>query len=150
MNKHARIKYAVLTLSLLFSTSSTWAQIKPLIRGAKNLKQQKVNIEGLRYVPQPAVASAHKLVKHTTPVTPATSTTPLPEAIYPAVVVTLPEHTPDRKAVSLSDGKNKPIGKHSIVPSAMTILGSDAFRRKEGLQIEYVRQQAEAAMNTLI
>lgn len=52
------------------------------------------------------------------------------------------------EAVSLSDGKGKTRGKHSIVPSASTILGSDAFKTAQSKQIDLLRQQAEAAMNT--
>ncbi len=56
--------------------------------------------------------------------------------------------TPQTEAVSLANGKGIIRGKHSIVPSASTILGSDAFRTTQARQIDLLRKQAENAMTT--
>ena len=49
------------------------------------------------------------------------------------------------KAVSLSDGRGTESGKHSIVPSAVTVLGSPAIARSEERTIMALRQQAQVS-----
>lgn len=46
----------------------------------------------------------------------------------------------EKTGVSLADAKGKVTGRHSIVPSAMTILGSDAFRTKQQEMLGALRQ----------
>ncbi len=89
------------------------------------------------------------------PVEHAASAPHLSPHLSPQNTVPLVTHTPPHayknalpEAISLSDGKGKTRGKHSIVPSASTILGSDAFRTAQTRQIDLLRQQAEAALNT--
>ncbi len=69
---------------------------------------------------QPAVASTVVTAAHTIPVL-------------------------EDEGVSIADGKGKETGKHSIVPSAMTVLGSPAIVRSEERSIMYLRQQAQIA-----
>lgn len=49
------------------------------------------------------------------------------------------------KGVSIADGKGKETGRHSIVPSAVTVLGSSAIARGEERTIMKLRQQAQVA-----
>ena len=49
------------------------------------------------------------------------------------------------KGISISDGKGKETGRHSIVPSAVTVLGSPAIARAEERTIMYLRQQVRVA-----
>ena len=58
----------------------------------------------------------------------------------PASVATTAATAADKTGVSLADAKGKVTGKHSIVPSAMTILGSDAFRTKQQEQLGALRR----------
>ena len=52
------------------------------------------------------------------------------------------------KGVSISDGRGKETGRHSIVPSAVTVLGSPAIARGEERTIMRLRQQAQVASTT--
>ncbi len=47
-------------------------------------------------------------------------------------------------AVSLSDGKGSTTGTHSIVPSALTVLGSDAFKSRQDRNMLKLRQESTA------
>lgn len=51
------------------------------------------------------------------------------------------------KGVSLTDGKTKPTGQHSIAPSAVTVLGSSAIRRAEDRAIDFLRRREMAGNN---
>lgn len=54
-------------------------------------------------------------------------------------VQNLPENAP--QGVSLVNAKGEVKGKHSIVPSALTILGSDAFKSAEAMRIKKLRRE---------
>ena len=51
----------------------------------------------------------------------------------------------ENEGVAISDGKGKETGRHSIVPSAATVLGSAAINSAQERTITYLREQAQRA-----
>lgn len=134
------------TMACMFVNSPLYAQSSVVVRSLKRSylswqslpKLQQYDFSSLRYVP---AQMAHKAL-------PMPGTLVLqaePDQVLPRVdaEVELPEKILPNGAVSLSDGKGTTKGKHSIVPSAMTILGSDAFKNYQSRRILQLRQNSQ-------
>ncbi len=130
MKKLLRITLSVLLL--LAGTAPLFAQEKQFIRYITRQTQQgrwitprvQAKLSEFHYVPPRTALEARRQASHYT---------------LEDEVVELPNG-----AVALSNGKDTQKGKHSLVPSAVTILGSDAFITPQNRQISQLRQQARA------
>ncbi len=144
MNKHALTIYIYLCVYLLATCAGLPAHagggdkaVRGVVKAATGkafAPQLERQVAGATYAPH--LSAPPFLLQNPRPnFSPSPATTYVPQTI-PVL---------GDKGVSISDGKGKETGKHSIVPSAMTVLGSPAIMRSEERSIMYLRQQAQIA-----
>lgn len=146
MNKHAHTIYIYLFISLLASTCALPAQAE----GGKLIRPAAKAVAGSPVTP----SLQRKLLKLTyiPPQTPEAAKSFIQKPQWSVQNSVQPHQTAssdlpilEDKGVSISDGKGKETGRHSIVPSAVTVLGSPAIARGEERTIMKLRKQAQVA-----
>lgn len=145
MNKHALTIYIYLCVYWLATCAGLPAHagsekvLRPVIKAATGnalSPQLERKLAGLTYAPH--LSAPNSFIQNPHPnFQPAAASTVATAA--PTIPVL------EDEGVSIADGKGKETGKHSIVPSAMTVLGSPAIVRSEERSIMYLRQQAQIA-----
>ncbi len=140
MNKHAHTIYIYLFTGLLTLAHSlpVYADggklIRPALRAATSkafAPQLERQMIGLTYAPH--LAAPNFMIQNPRPGMLGQSSSPRVAPIL------------EDKGVAISNGRGKETGRHSIVPSAVTVLGSSAIVRGEERSIMRLREQAQVA-----